>query len=182
MQTARCAARCGPLPSFPGSRSYPTPPTPPTPVAVVQLGWLHPHAKGTDRGRLSIRGTMIVDPQGVIQVSMMYPTSTGVAPAECYSRRVHCLLVCACSFAWREQGGLGERGAGGAGARGTHASTARVQPVLFVLVRLVLHVSTGRNFSEVVRVLDALRVTSKFEVCAVVPSLRRMCVAMCSGP
>lgn len=58
-----------------------TPPLPPPtthPRLALQLGWMHPMAKGTQGGKLSIRGTLLVDEEGLVQVSSTYPTPTGV--------------------------------------------------------------------------------------------------------
>ena len=38
---------------------------------------LHPSAEGTGSGKFTIRAVHLVDPAGVLQLSMMYPTTTG---------------------------------------------------------------------------------------------------------
>lgn len=46
---------------------------------------LHPSAEGTGSGKFTIRAVHLVDPAGVLQLSMMYPTTTGA--------RLGCLLL-----------------------------------------------------------------------------------------
>ena len=64
---------------------------------TLQLGMLHPSAKGTSGGRFAVRGLLIVDPAGTVQVSMMYPTSTGAVGVRAPIVSVECVCQYTCS-------------------------------------------------------------------------------------
>jgi alkyl hydroperoxide reductase subunit AhpC len=66
-------------------------------VSVCQLGVLHPKAKGTSGGRFAVRGVLLVDPTGTVQLTMMYPTSTGSHGCVGLSHPPVLLTCCVCS-------------------------------------------------------------------------------------